>query len=209
MRILIAEDDPVSRLMLTATLQKWQYEVITTADGASALKALQAADAPKLAILDWMMPELDGLEVCRALRRQPKLEPTYIILLSAKTEKGDLVEGLEAGADDYLSKPFDRSELRARLHVGLRMVELQKTLAERVRELEEALASVKQLQGLIPICSYCKKIRDDKNYWQQVECYVSAHTDARFSHGICPSCLENIVNPQLKKMHCETISSAR
>src|SRR5262249_3973980 len=153
-------------------------------------KALQAPDAPKLAILDWMMPELDGVDVCRTLRAEPSAEPTYIILLTAKAEKGDIVKGLEAGADDYLTKPFDRNELRARLQVGLRMLELQKNLADRVRELEAALSNVKQLQGLIPICSYCKKIRDDKNYWQQVECYVSAHTDARFSHGICPACLD-------------------
>jgi DNA-binding response OmpR family regulator len=208
MRILISEDDHVSRLMLSTTLQKWQYDVLTTQDGATALEALQAADAPKLAILDWMMPEMDGVDVCRALRSQANPEPCYIILLTAKAEKGDIVKGLEAGADDYLTKPFDRSELRARLQVGLRMIELQKRLAERVHQLEEALASVKQLQGLIPICSYCKKIRDDKNFWQQVECYVSAHTDARFSHGICPACLDNIVNPQLKKMKCEPIPAA-
>jgi phosphoserine phosphatase RsbU/P len=205
MRILIAEDDQVSRLVLSTTLQKWHYDVVATEDGAAALEALQTADAPKLAILDWMMPEMDGIDVCQHLRAQPTPDPTYVILLTAKAEKRDIVKGLEAGADDYLTKPFDRAELHARLHVGIRMIELQRTLADRVRQLQEALGNVKQLQGLIPICAYCKKIRDDQNYWQQVECYVGAHTDARFSHGICPACLDNVVNPQLKELNCKPI----
>ena len=139
MRVLIAEDDPVSRRVLFATLVKWGHEVLVAGDGLEAWAALQAEDAPPLAILDWMMPEMDGLEVCRRVRRREAASPPYLILLTARSLKEDLVEGLEAGADDFLTKPFDRNELRVRLQVGARIVDLQRSLAERVRELEEAV----------------------------------------------------------------------
>jgi len=200
MRILIAEDDPVSRRALEATLAKWGHHVIVTGDGAGAWRALQGDDAPPLAILDWMMPEMDGVEVCRRVREAAGRQPTYIILLTAKGTREELVAGLTAGADDYVIKPFDAAELRARVGVGARVVELQQSLAARVRELEEALAQVKTLQGLLPICAYCKKVRDDENYWHQVETYVARRTDARFSHGICPTCWTEHVKPQLDQL---------
>jgi DNA-binding response OmpR family regulator len=200
MRILIAEDDLVSRKMLEATLNRWGYDIVITSDGESAWRILQQPDAPRLAILDWMMPGLDGVDVCRNVRARPGADPTYIILLTAKGNKADIVDGLLAGADDYVIKPFDRDELRARVQAGVRIVELQSALAERVRQLEDAVARVKTLQGLLPICSYCKRVRNDGDYWQQVESYVSDHSDARFSHGICPDCYENVVRPQLKTL---------
>jgi len=200
MRILIAEDDLVSRKMLEATLARWGYEVIVTSDGAEALRALKAPDAPRVAILDWMMPGLDGVDVCRQLRAASPAEPAYVILLTAKGNKTDIVNGLDAGADDYIIKPFDRDELRARLQAGLRIVALQSTVAARVRELEDAIARIKTLQGLLPICSYCKRVRNDGDYWQQVESYISDHSDARFSHGICPDCYESVVKPQLQTL---------
>jgi DNA-binding response OmpR family regulator len=200
MRILIAEDDLVSRKMLEATLARWGYEVVITSDGEAAWQALQQPDAPGIAILDWMMPGLDGVEVCRRLRARTTEDPTYVILLTAKGNTADVVSGLQAGADDYVVKPFDREELRARLQAGIRIVTLQTALALRVRELEEAMARVKTLQGLLPICSYCKRVRNDGDYWQQVEGYISDHSDARFSHGICPDCYESVVRPQLKSL---------
>jgi sigma-B regulation protein RsbU (phosphoserine phosphatase) len=193
MKILIAEDDLVSRTMLSRLLTSWGHEVLVTTDGQSAWDILQRDDAPKLAILDWMMPDIDGVEVCRRLRNRATQEPTYVILLTGKDRTEDLVQGLESGANDYLVKPFDRRELQARLRVAERMVTLQHELLERVRELQEALAQVHQLQELIPICSYCKKIRDDGNYWQQVEGYVSARTGVQFSHGVCPDCYATCV----------------
>jgi CheY-like chemotaxis protein len=153
-------------------------------------------DAPRLALLDWMMPGLDGPDVCRKVRGQAGREPPYLILLTSRGAKEDVVVGLHSGADDYLTKPFDRGELQARLQVGRRILTLQHSLADRVRELESALAQVKQLQGLLPICCYCKKIRDDQNYWQQVEQYIGKHSAARFSHGICPECWQKEVCPQ-------------
>jgi CheY-like chemotaxis protein len=189
--------------MLEAALTKWGYEVVLTRDGAEAWEMLQREDAPQLAILDWMMPYLDGLEVCRRARAASQPKPTYIILLTARGGREDIVAGLQAGADDYITKPFDREELQARVQVGMRIVTLQMSLAERVRELELALANVKQLQGLLPICSYCKKIRDDQNYWQQVEGYLSEHSSVEFSHSICPDCYEHIVKPELETLKAQ------
>lgn len=140
MRILIAEDDMVSRRVLEATLVKWGHEVTVASDGVAALSVLEGADAPPLAILDWMMPGMDGVEVCRRIRRLVSATPTYLILLTAKAEKEDVVAGLEAGADDYLTKPFSRVELRARIEVGARIIKLQKGLAARVEELNMVLA---------------------------------------------------------------------
>jgi DNA-binding response OmpR family regulator len=200
MRILIAEDDAVSRCRLEATLRKWGYEVLAVEDGLAAWEVLQGEMPPPLAILDWMMPGMDGIEVCRKVRERSPSRPLYIIVLTARGSREDVVAGLQAGGDDYVTKPFDREELHARVKVGLRVLQLQMNLADRVRELEEALARVKQLQGLLPICSYCKKIRDDQNYWQQVEGYISEHSDAVFSHGICPDCFEKFVKPELNKL---------
>jgi phosphoserine phosphatase RsbU/P len=199
-KILIAEDDMISRRLLATTLSKWGYEVVVTCDGTAAWEVLQRADAPPLAILDWMMPGMDGIEVCRRVRRTAAPTPPYLILLTAKGRREDIVTGLRSGADDYLIKPPNREELRARVQVGIRIVELQHSLADRVKALEEALARVKQLQGLLPICAYCKKIRDDQNYWQQVESYISEHSEAQFSHSICPECYEGRVKPELDRL---------
>ena len=190
MKILIADDDSISRRMLQAALAKWGYEVVATEDGDQAWNALQDPVPPSLAVLDWLMPKMDGVEVCRKVRASPNLRSVYLILLTSRIKKDDLISGLEAGADDYITKPFDPDELRARIRVGVRVAKLQTTLAERVRDLEKALSQVHQLHGLLPICCYCKKIRDDHNYWHQVESYVSQYADVRFSHGVCPDCLE-------------------
>ena len=188
MKVLIAEDEPVSRRLLEGALARWGYQVIVAADGEQAWKVLQEPESPMLIVLDWLMPGLDGVDVCRRAREDVRLNSAYILLLTSRTSKEDVVQGLEAGADDYVTKPFDAAELRARIQVGARLVSLQHALAERVRDLESALSHVKQLHGLLPICCYCKKIRDDRNYWHQVESYVANHADVRFSHGICPEC---------------------
>jgi sigma-B regulation protein RsbU (phosphoserine phosphatase) len=192
MKVLISDDDPVSRRLLDAALLKWGYEVIVTACGDEAWQWLQASATPSLLILDWLMPGLNGVEICRRVRQMTALQSSYIILLTSRGSKQDIVQGLDAGADDYVTKPFDHGELRARVQVGLRMMQLQSALADRVRELEEAIASVKTLQGLLPICCYCKKIRDDGNYWHRVESYIAQHANVRFSHGICPECSEKM-----------------
>lgn len=200
MKILIAEDDLTSRRILEAILSKWGYEVMATGDGLEALKVLRANNAPPLAIVDWMMPGMDGVEFCRHIRQNQTITPTYIILLTSKGQQEDIIVGLEAGANDYIRKPFDREELRARIRVGERVVELQSALAERVKLLEEALSKIKTLHGLLPICSYCKKIRNDQDYWQQIETYVADHSQAEFTHGICPDCVEKHIKGQIEAL---------
>lgn len=175
MRILIADDDRMSALMLSRTLEQWGYDVVVVYDGVAAWECIASDNPPALAILDWMMPGLDGIELCTRIRATALKAPVYVILLTARAGRQDLVAGLEAGADDYLTKPFDPLELRARIHVGQRTISL--------------IASVKRLTGMLPICAYCKRIRSDKDYWEQVEGYVTQHSDAVFSHGICPDCL--------------------
>src|SRR5262249_1044353 len=146
------------------------------------------------------MPEIDGLEVCRRVRAAPKLKAMYLILLTARGSREYVLEGLRAGANDYVTKPFDREELEARVNVGIQVVQLQAELARRVAELEDALGRVRQLQGLLPICCYCKKIRDDQDYWHQVDRYIGTHTDVRFSHGICPECWVSVVQPEFQQL---------
>jgi phosphoserine phosphatase RsbU/P len=191
MKILLAEDNAESRDFLAAMLGHWQYEVVTAGNGEEALRLLRS-EGPPIALLDWMMPKLDGVEVCREARKDPDLEGRYLILLTGRGEQSDVVHGLEAGADDYLIKPVDTAELRSRLRVGERVIRLQNRLSERVEELQAALDEVERLEGLIPICSYCKNVRNEEDYWERVEQYVQSRSTVRFSHGICPSCLEKL-----------------
>jgi len=200
MKILIAEDDPVSRKVLITILEKRGYEVIAVEDGESAWELLKQHNAPQLVILDWMMPGKDGTEVCRLIRASAQDKYVYIILLTGKGRKIDVIEGLDAGADDYVTKPFNAGELCARVKVGERVVNLQNSLKENVEKLQDALDNVKTLQGLLPICSYCHKIRDDQNYWKSVEDYISEHSGATFSHSICPDCMAKYVKPEIEKL---------
>ena len=200
MKVLIAEDDLVSRRILDANLTRWGYEVISVEDGKKAWEVLRSADSPlagyrevlepRLVVLDWMMPGTDGVEICRKLREREGSRYVYIILLTAKARKEDVRAGLEAGADDYLTKPYDPEELRCRIGTGDRILTLKSALEERLRDLEKALAHVKQLQGLLPICMYCKKIRDARDTWHRLETYIQDHSEAMFSHSLCAECLQ-------------------
>lgn len=189
MKVLIAEDDATTRLMLIQVLGQWGYEVAAVNRGDEAVSCMAASDAPKLVILDRGMPGLEGVDVCRAIRSVETQEPPYVILLTGQKDAKSVVEGLEAGANDYIAKPYDVGELRARLKVGQRVIELQAALVKQVRELQQALAHIKVLQGILPICMYCHKIRSDEQSWQRIERYIAAHSDAQFSHAICPDCL--------------------
>ena len=192
MQVLIAEDDRVTGEILARTLQRWGHETIVVGDGLQAWNHLREMTDPTLAVLDWMMPEMDGPDVCRRVRAQLPLANMYLLLVTSRESRGDVVAGLDAGADDYIIKPFDPEELRARVAVGIRVLGLQQKLAERVTELQAALSNVKQLHGMLPICSYCKRIRGDDQYWQQVEGYIADHSEAQFSHGICPACYATV-----------------
>ena len=196
MKILVAEDDAVTRRMLVVTLERLGWDVITAEDGNAAwrvFETLKGKDAPEIAVLDWMMPGIEGVEICRRLHTTPGFELVYIILVTSRGGKEDLSYGLAAGANDYITKPFDPVELEARVRVGQRMVKLQRSLAARVTEVEAALAHVQRLQGLLPICSYCKKVRNEANYWEQVESYFTTHSDLDFTHSICPQCTEKML----------------
>jgi DNA-binding response OmpR family regulator len=189
MKILIADDDPLSLILLESQLHSWGFEVLLAHDGAEAGAALDQPAPPPLAILDWQMPGLTGLEVCARARQDPRTKSTFIILLTAtRIDLQSEIECLNSGADDFLVKPCDAAELHAHVRVAERVVTLQAELTERIRQLEEALANVKTLQGLLPICAGCKKVRDDQNYWHQVERYIMDRTDAKLSHSLCPDC---------------------
>ena len=190
MQVLVAEDDRVTRELFARTIARMGCEATLVDDGGAAWEYLRLTEAPTLAILDWMMPQMDGPDVCRRVRAELPLANMYLLIVTARETRGDVIAGLTAGADDYIVKPFDPGELQARIAVGMRVLSLQEKLAHRVSELQTALANVKQLRGLLPICSYCKRIRGDDQYWQQVEGYISEHSDAQFSHGICPACFE-------------------
>ena len=188
MKILIVEDNNASLNLLNATLTKLGHDVIATEDGREAWGVFQLEHI-SIIISDWMMPDIDGLELCRMIRAENRTRYTYIILLTALEGKGSYLVGMDAGADDFITKPFDIEQLAARLRVAERILQLQ--------------SEVKQLEGLLPICMYCKKIHDDqypednREGWVPVEQYVASRTDASFSHGICPVCYETHVKPEL------------
>jgi sigma-B regulation protein RsbU (phosphoserine phosphatase) len=197
MRILIADDDSASRIVLATFLERLGYEVVAVDDGLAAWRVLQLATAPRLAILDLMMPGIDGLELVRRVREIPSMLPPYLIMLSTHSEKVDIVAGLDAGANDYVAKPFDHGELRARVEVGRRMVEMRSELAAKIEQLRQAVDQIKTLKGIVPICASCKNIRDDRGFWNRVENYVRDHTEAEFSHAVCPDCMKRLY-PQFK-----------
>jgi len=185
MRILAVEDDPVSRRILTVTLERLGHEVTVAGDGQEAWTQFAAAPA-EVVITDWMMPRMDGIELTRRIRARGGERYAYIMMLTALRGRTSYLDGMAAGADDFVTKPFDKEELQARLRVAERVLGLQR--------------EVKQLQGLLPICAYCKRIRDEADAWSQVEEYVGRRTDAQFSHGICPDCYDRHLKPQLESV---------
>jgi DNA-binding response OmpR family regulator len=188
MKVLVADDDLVSRGILESHLSYWRYVPVPVNDGREALALLKSAEAPPLAILDWMMPYMSGPEVCAAIRNLKGPSTPYVILVTLKADARDIVRGLRAGAQDYVTKPYDADELEARLGVAKKMVELQSALAERLGDLEEAERQIKKLGRLLPMCCRCKKVRADDGYWSEVEKYVAARSEAKFTHSFCPTC---------------------
>lgn len=188
MRILIADDDPTSRRLLEASLAREGYEVLMAEDGQEAWDILSEAEPPRLALLDWVMPGLDGVEIVARIRKRGGAPYIYVLLLTTKNRTEDIVSGLEAGADDYLVKPYDPHELRCRVGAGARIVKLESQLEQKMKELRNAVEQVGQLQGLLPICMFCKKIRDDSDTWHALESYIERNSGAMFSHSVCDQC---------------------
>lgn len=199
MHVLVADDDPVQRALTARWLEEWGYVPHVESTGEGAWDALSATTEPCVAILDWMMPGLDGIEICRRVR-QIHTQPRYLLLVTAKNSQDEIVEGLKAGADDYVLKPFHPAELQARLQNGIRLMDLQRSLSNRVAELEQALADNRRLRKLVPICSYCKSIRSDQDYWTRLEKYLGENLDMKFSHGICPSCFDTVFEEELQRL---------
>ena len=190
MKILIADDDVTSRLILRSIIQKWGFEVVAMSDGSEAWSVLQSDDAPLIALLDWEMPGIDGIELCRRVKALERINPIHVIILTGRGSKEDTVLGLDSGADDYITKPFSYSELRARIRVAERVTSIQLKLTRKINELADALEHVKHLQGIIPICMHCHKIRNDDEAWHRLEAYIEANSEAQFSHSVCPDCIK-------------------
>lgn len=205
--VLIADDDPSTRRALASIVKRSGWEPVCVECGSDALQALAGPNPPRVVLVDWNMPDLSGPEVCGQVRSQGSLRAPYLILVTVRNDTADVVAGLDAGADDYLVKPAHAGELRARLRVGFRTVELRDRLMQRAVELETALAEVRQLRSLLPTCSYCRRIRDDRDNWQTLEQYVTHHTDVKFSHGFCPQCYAQYVQPQLDR-RCDVHTSS-
>jgi len=183
-KLLLVDDVSENLKVLYSTL-KDGYEIRCVTSGAEALR-VAGEMLPDLVLLDIMMPDMDGYETCRKLKEVPGLADVPVIFLTALTDDIDEVHGFEAGAVDYIAKPIRPLVVRKRVEAHL-------SLRQRTRELEDALARIKVLSGIVPICSYCKKIRDDEGFWNQLESYISQHSDALFSHGICPECYEKTI----------------
>jgi CheY-like chemotaxis protein len=195
-RILIAEDHDPARTALQSLLEWKGFSVTSVADGEDALDILTAEESPSIALLDWEMPGKSGPEICRAVRGNPEGRYRYLIVITAREGEEDIAEAMASGADDFLRKPFGVPEVIARIRNGQRMLRLERSLAERIAELERVLEEGRQLKSLLPICAYCKKIRDDSDYWQQLETYIQEHTGTEFSHGICPDCMAKVMKEE-------------
>lgn len=188
MRILLVEDDAVTRTALKTQLETLQHNVVTAKNGREGWEFFQI-DRYGAVVSDWNMPELDGLGLCRLIRQLPRPDYPYFIMMTARSGQDDYLAAMAMGVDDFITKGASNKELLIRLHVAERIV----TYASQVR----------QLESLLPICSYCKKIRDDQNYWQQIETYINEHTGTEFSHGICPECYLKYLKPQFDDLDQE------
>lgn len=187
--IIVADDDPVVRDVVGRALRQHGYGVMTAENGDEAWEMASTA-GQALFVIDWEMPGMDGLELIRRLRLRADRAVPYMLMLTSYNDVKDVVRGLTLGADDYLRKPFDMHELLARVQVGLRVMHLRSALVSRVSELEAALAHIHRLEQLLPICSNCRKIRDEQNQWRTIERYMADHAGVKFTHGICESCAQ-------------------
>ncbi|MGH7996480.1 MAG: response regulator [Opitutaceae bacterium] len=193
MKVLTVEDDAVSHLVLEAALRALGHEIVAASDGAEAWRLLAGSPIP-LVVSDWRMPGVDGLELCRRIRMR-RGDYVYFILLTQQSATDENHQAaLEAGVDDFLSKPFNVRDLKMRLHVADRIL----TFATQVR----------QLEAIVPICGYCKKVRSDQRYWQELESYIQTKTGSAFSHGICPDCYASRVMPMLRAAGLQDIPPA-
>jgi phosphoserine phosphatase RsbU/P len=185
MKILVVEDDPVTQQILRVALEQDGHQVLTASDGEEALQ-LVASNPVQLTVSDWMMPRMDGLDFCKRIRERESKQYLYFIMLTARAGRIDYFRAMESGVDDFLAKPLRRDDLKIRLRAAERILSY--------------MGQVRELRSLLPMCSYCKRIRDDRDYWHQVEAYIKKHAGIDFSHGICPDCYTEIIVPQLEAL---------
>jgi PleD family two-component response regulator len=190
-RILIVDDQLENIWILTEVL-KAEYATVPASSGEAALKKAMEEPAPDLILLDILMPGIDGYEVCRRLKDNPQTQGIPVIFITAISEVMDAAKAFELGGVDYVAKPFNPVTVRARIQTHIQ-------LSRTMKALKQALDKVKVLSGLLPICANCKKVRDDKGYWSQIEAYLDTHSEVTFSHGICPDCREKLYSGLKKK----------
>jgi DNA-binding response OmpR family regulator len=183
--ILVVDDQPANLKVLLSFLQEHDYRVYMVDSGQRALNIIPKIQ-PDLILLDVMMPGMNGFEICRKIKKDENLASLPVIFMTALDSVADKMAGFAAGAVDYITKPFQQAEVLARINTHI-------TLQKREKELKQALEEIKTLNGILPICSYCKQIRNDEGYWQQVEEYISEHSKALFSHGVCPNCYKKVI----------------
>ena len=190
MKVLAVEDDPMSLAILRRSLERLGHDVIEARDGEEAWLAW-LSEKPRVTVCDWQMPKLDGLKLCKRFRAQQGNDYVYFILLTATgATVSNRRVAAEAGVDDFLTKPIDMSKLWMRLRVAERILKYT--------------TQVHRLEEMMPRCSYCKKIRDDQNYWQQIESYINERTGTEISHSVCPECYQRVVLPELARLRAKS-----
>jgi sigma-B regulation protein RsbU (phosphoserine phosphatase) len=197
LRILAVGDDATARLTFDSIIRAAGWTPVIVDDPEQAYQILIAPDAPPIALIDWHMPTLSGIELCRRVRAAAPDARPYLIFVTANSTSDDIVEGLDAGADGYMTKPIVANELLARVRAGIRMIALLQDL--RTRLAEATSAHTKRLPGLLPMCGYCRRIRDEDQQWSTLEQYLSHRVGVRFTHGFCPDCYEDYVRPDVEE----------
>lgn len=208
MRVLVADDDPVSAKVCTHLLEHLGHEVLAARNGDEAWDALQRPEAPRFAVLDWMMPGIDGVELCRRLRGTTRHSLSYLVIVTSRSRTDDLVQALDAGANDFLAKPIDPAEFTARITVGVNSLARQDRLLEMLVALHSRFSHEFKLSAPVPVCMYCKSVRDSSDQWQEREAFLGRVALANLSHGICPACEDGIVGPMLERWASSKAQSA-
>lgn len=190
-RILAVDDDPDVLSATVRMIAKLGHEVVQAKTGEEA-RAMLKSDPPDLVVLDVMLPDMKGTDLCRDIKSDPALNGVFVVLTSGmKISSLDQADGLEFGADGYIARPISNREFRARINAMVRILMAERERDRLILELETALSKVKQLSGLLPFCSYCKKIRNDNGYWSQIEEYLQEYSDAELGDSICPNCAKS------------------
>jgi PleD family two-component response regulator len=189
-KILIVDDDENILFLAIEVLKKTGCHLLSATTGQECMASVKA-DHPDLILLDMVLPDTSGMEICREIKADPLFRKTFILFFSGqRTDSIEQAKGLNVGADGYITKPITNSELLARVNAFIRIISAEQERDRLIGELKQALSKIKQLSGLLPICSHCSKIRDEGGVWNRLETYIEAHSEADFSHSICPDCAE-------------------